>query len=102
MELEKIHQTKTEIIAISCSDKSDVEKTKEAFGLEYILIPGPIPTVLKDYGILEEKNGKILAKVSTFIIDKSGFIYWKYIGKNVNDRPSAETVLEHLKKMNSS
>jgi alkyl hydroperoxide reductase subunit AhpC len=40
--------------------------------------------------------GDGVATPAVFIIDPSGRVFWSYVGKNTEDRPSAVELLAHL------
>jgi hypothetical protein len=40
--------------------------------------------------------GDNVATPSVFVINKLGQIYWSYIGQNIGDRPSNQTILTNL------
>lgn len=40
--------------------------------------------------------GDGLAAPAVFVIDRNGQIIWSHVGKNINDRPAAKTILDHL------
>jgi peroxiredoxin len=40
--------------------------------------------------------GDGVATPSVFVIDPGGRIVWSHVGKDVNDRPTADQVLSHL------
>ncbi|HEU5101838.1 MAG TPA: redoxin domain-containing protein, partial [Roseiflexaceae bacterium] len=36
------------------------------------------------------------ATPAVFVVDPSGHVRWSYIAKNIDDRPSVQTILENL------
>ena len=38
---------------------------------------------------------------ATFLIDKQGILRWMYIGKRNSDRPSLDSIIEQLEKLNA-
>jgi alkyl hydroperoxide reductase subunit AhpC len=47
------------------------------------------------YGIYNLFNDK-RATPSVFIVDESGLVTWAYVGRNANDRPSTQQILDQL------
>lgn len=86
-----------EIVAIASRGKSDVEKTRSTLKIGYVLVPGPLPELLKQYGIYNDREH--VALPTTMIIDTAGKLRWYYVGANDYDRPRTATIIEELKKL---
>ena len=52
------------------------------------------------YNVYNLHNDGVAAP-AVFVIDKSGKIAYKYIGKSISDRPDSAVILDELKKLNS-
>ncbi len=87
-----------EVVAISTDKLSEAAYVVEALGLEFPILYDPEATVVTDYGVFDLlKDG--LATPSTFLIDKEGNIRWKYVGKTISDRVSAQQMITKLKQL---
>lgn len=72
----------------------------ERTGVQFPILYDPTADVVEKFGVYDLLNDG-LATPSTFIIDKSGVIRWKYVGKHIYDRPSAEDVIAQLRRLDS-
>ena len=54
----------------------------------------------ESYSVYDLHNDGVAAP-AVFIIDKNGNIAFKYIGKDIADRPDTAIILEELQKLNS-
>ena len=84
------------MLAISTDDLSDAQTIANMVGLAFPLLYDPDADAVRDYGVFN-LLGDGLATASTFVIDKSGTIRWKYVGRSISDRPPASVVLEQLR-----
>jgi hypothetical protein len=95
--IKEIHGLDAEVIALASRGKGDVDKTKSVLNPSYVLVPGPLPALMKQYGTY---NGpKEVALPATMIIDKAGVLRWRYIGRDDNDRPAPATIVSELRKL---
>ncbi len=83
-----------EVIAFATKGRRDVQTTRKALNLEFVLVPGPNVDIMKQYGAYNYQTQEALPV--TLIIDKAGIVRWKYIGKNVYDRPGRAAILAQL------
>lgn len=95
--IKEIHGLDAEVIAVASRGKIDVEKTKSVLNPSYILVPGPLPALMKQYGTYNDP--KDVALPATMIIDKAGVLRWRYIGRADNDRPNPATIVSELRKL---
>ena len=86
-----------EIVAIASRGSSDVKATRDALGINYILIPGPLPGVMREYDVYNERVG--VARPATVIVDRSGAVRWRYVGRDDNDCPRSPAVIEQLRRL---
>ncbi len=84
-----------QILAIAVQDQAGAQTTKQETGLTYPILADTTHQVAATYGVFN-LLGDNVATPSIFIIDKSGQTVWSYIGQNVSDRPSNQTILENL------
>jgi peroxiredoxin len=54
--------------------------------------------VAEQYGVFDLLSDVTRGKATpaVFVVDPSGHVRWSYIAKNIDDRPSDQTILEHL------
>ena len=86
-------------MAVSTDDLSEAEGIAEDIGIMFPILYDPEAVVVKEYGVHNPSDGG-RARASTFIIDRDGIIQWKYVGRNIGDRPSVQRVLEELERLN--
>ena len=61
----------------------------------YPMLADPAHQVAEAYGVYNLlRDG--LAAPAVFVIDTDGRIVWSHVGRGPGDRPSAQTILEHL------
>ncbi len=71
-----------------------MERTRSALKITYVLVPGPIPDLLKQYGLYNEQGRR--AMPATLIVDKAGIVRWRYVGHEESARPGAATIIKPL------
>lgn len=72
-----------------------MQTTQKALDIEFVLVPGPNGDIMKQYGAYDYQKAQALPV--TLIIDKTGTVCWKYVGKDINDRPNHATILDQLR-----
>ncbi len=103
----KFKELNAKIVAVS---GEEVEKGKELLkkiGPPFTLLSDSDFEAIDRYGVREQKRDmlakmkrvKSYAKPSVFIIDERGIIRWKYVGKNAQDRPKNEELLQRLREI---
>ena len=85
----------TEIIALAVQKVSDAEAMIQVTGANFPILADETHRVADNYRVYN-LIGDGLAAPAVFVIDRSGEITWSYIGKDINDRPNAQTILTHL------
>lgn len=85
-------------MAISTDDLSKANLIAERLELPFPILYNPDAATVNDYGVYNLLRDR-LATPSTFVIDKSGIIRWKYIGRGINDRPTTKQVLNQLRQL---
>ena len=80
------------VLAVSADDLSGAQGAAQSWGPPFPILYNPDKTVIDTYGV---RAGNI-ATPSTFVIDKSGTIRWRYIGGGKTDRPSPAAVIAQL------
>jgi peroxiredoxin Q/BCP len=85
----------TEIIALAVQKISDAEAMAQATGANFPILANENHSVADNYGVYN-LLGDGVAAPAVFVIDRSGQIVWSHVGQDINDRPSAQTILDHL------
>jgi peroxiredoxin len=85
----------TEVIALAVQDVVQAQRMVQAAGTSFPVLADPDHRTADAYGVFN-LLGDGVATPSVFVLNKAGHIVWSYIGKDANDRPSAQTVLAHL------
>jgi peroxiredoxin len=96
---EKIKQAGADLIAISVDNQSFAWSTGQTTGAKYQILSDSDKKVITSYGILNAQEHGGIAHPSIFILDKTGRIRYLHVGKDPQDRPSDEAILEEIKKV---
>ena len=94
----KIKQAGAELIAISVDDQSFAWSIGQTTGAKFQILSDSDKKVITSYGILNAEEHGGIAHPSIFIVDKTGRIRFLHVGKDPQDRPSDEVILEEIKK----
>lgn len=76
-------------------DQAGAQASVSGASLSYPILADPDHGIAAAYGVYN-LLGDSVATPAVFIIDKSGQIVWSYIGQNISDRPTNQTILENL------
>ena len=68
-------------------------------GARFQILSDADKKVITSYGILNAAEQGGIAHPSIFIVDREGRIRFLHVGKDAQDRPPDETILEELKKL---
>ncbi len=74
---------------------SGAERAIDHLDLGFPVLFDPEAGVIESYGVYDTLNDGY-ATPSVFVIDKSGNVRWKYIGRHYNDRPTNEEIITQL------
>ena len=96
--MDRVRRAGAEIIAVAARDNADVERTRGALKLDFVLVPGPTPELYRRYGITNPANER-LPMPSTFVIDRQGIVRWQHVGRDDRDRVNSAKVLEELARL---
>ena len=83
------------MIALVVSSAASVEGVRQVVGATYPMLADPAHQVAEAYGVYN-LLGDGLAAPAVFVVDADGRIVWSHVSRNSGDRPSAQTILEHL------
>ena len=87
-----------ELITISADNQNYAWSMAQTTGAKYQVLSDSDRSIIKLYGILNAKEHDGIAHPSTFIIDKNGRIQYLYVGKDPQDRPADDVLIEEIKK----
>ena len=99
---DKIKQAGADLIAISVDDQSFAWSMGQTTGARFQILSDSDKKIITSYGILNAQEHGGIAHPSIFILDKSGRIRFLHVGKDPQDRPSDEAILEEIKKVAAS
>ena len=94
----------TEILAVSVDDREHqqrmIDRVAEQDGIliEFPLLSDPDHRVIDRYGIfnVEDPRGREIAHPATFVIDREGYVRYRFVEVNYRVRPSNEDILAVL------
>lgn len=86
-----------ELVAIAVAPVEEIGSGKDEFKLAYPVLTDPAHAAAESYGVYD-LLGDGLAAPSVFVIDRAGYIRWRYVGKGIADRPPADRVLQELRR----
>ena len=96
---DKIKQAGAELIAVSVDDQSYAWSMAQTTGAKFQILSDAEKKTITEYGIVNAAEHGGIAHPSIFVLDKEGRIRYMYVGKNAQDRPPDETIVEELKKV---
>ena len=76
-------------------NQNNAKSSAESTGATYPILADPQHQVADAYGVYNLLRDNVAAP-AVFVINPVGEVVWSYIGKDVNDRPSNETILANL------
>ena len=78
-----------EVVAISVDNLSNAQAMARNSGVSFPILYNPEKDVVQAYGVLNPQDNN-LARPSTFIIDSSGVIRYKFVGSTAHRTPIEE------------
>jgi peroxiredoxin len=99
---DKLKQAGADLIAISVDDQSFAWSMGQTTGAKFQILSDSDKKVITTYGILNAEEHGGIAHPSIFLVDKMGRIRFMHVGKDPQDRPSDEAILEEIKKVAAS
>ena len=82
-------------MALAVQDTAQAQRMVQVAGTSFPVLADPDHHVAEAYGVYN-LLGDGVATPAVFVIDQTGQTVWSYIGRDINDRPSAQTILDHL------
>jgi peroxiredoxin len=92
---QQFQQRQAEILALAVQDTAQAQRMAQAVGTSFPILADPDHHVAEAYGVYN-LLGDGVATPAVFVIDQTGQIVWSYIGRDISDRPNAQTILDHL------
>ena len=86
------------MIAISVDEQSFAWSMAQTTGAKFQILSDADKKVINSYGILNAAEHDGIAHPSIFIVDREGKIRFLHVGKDPQDRPPDETIIEEVKK----
>ena len=83
------------LAAISTDEMADALQMLELTEAEFIILSDEDAEVTKEYGVYNLLDDDV-ATPSTFIVSPEGYIEWKYVGKDKDDRPTSDEILAQV------
>ena len=96
---DKIKQAGGELIAVSVDEQSFAWSMTQTTGAKFQILSDADKKTITEYGIVNAAEHGGIAHPSIFVLDKQGRIRYMHVGKDAQDRPPDETILEELKKV---
>jgi peroxiredoxin len=87
------------VIAISSDQQSFAWSIGQTTGARFQILSDADKTVITAYGILNPAEHGGIAHPAIFIVDRDGKIKFLHVGKDPQDRPPDETIIEEVKKL---
>ena len=87
-----------ELITISADNQNYAWSMAQTTGAKYQVLSDSDRGIIKLYGVLNAREHDGIAHPSTFIIDKNGLIQYLYVGKDPQDRPPDDVLVQEIKK----
>ena len=96
---DKIKQAGGELIAVSVDEQSFAWSMAQTTGAKFQILSDADKKTITEYGIVNAAEHGGIAHPSIFVLDKEGRIRYMHVGKDAQDRPPDETIVEELKKV---
>lgn len=84
-----------QLVAISTDGMGDARNMATLSGATYPVIPDPDTRISRSYGVFD-LLGDGVAAPAVFVIASTGEIAWRYIGRDIADRPTTAEILGKL------
>ena len=91
-----------ELIAVSVDDQSFAWSMGQTTGAKFQILSDSDKKTIAAYGIVNAAEHNGIAHPSVFILDREGKIRFLHVGKDAQDRPSDEAIIEEVKKIASA
>jgi len=95
----KFKQAGGDLLAVSVDEQSFAWSMAQTTGAKFQILSDSDKKTIISYGILNANEHGGIAHPSVFILDREGKIRYMHVGKDPQDRPSDEAIIEELKKL---
>jgi peroxiredoxin len=96
---DKFKQAGGDLIAVSVDAQSFAWSMAQTTGAKFQILSDSDKKTIISYGILNAAEHDGIAHPSVFILDREGRIRFMHVGKDPQDRPTDETIIEEVKKV---
>lgn len=96
---DKFKRSGAELIAVSVDEQSFAWSMSQTTGAKFQILSDADKKTIAAYGIVNAAEHDGIAHPSVFILDREGKIRYFHVGKDPQDRPPDETILEEVKKL---
>jgi peroxiredoxin len=96
---EKFKAAGADLMTISADDQNYAWSMAQTTGAKYQILSDADRSVIKSYGVLNAAEHGGIAHPAVFIIDKQGRIQYVHVGKDPQDRPPDEVIIENVKRI---
>lgn len=93
--IEEMEATNTAVLAMSVDDAITQRRTSEKIEDKFPIVLDPDAEVTKRFDAFNPDEK--LARPSLFLLDPKGKVLYRYVGKDLHDRPAYAAVLDMLK-----
>ena len=91
----EITKRNVELVAVSTDTQEDALLMLELAGAVFPILADPDHEATRSYGVFD-LLGDGVATPSTFVVSLDGSIGWRYVGKDIADRPTIQDILNAL------
>ena len=88
------------IIALAVQDQAGAAESVSKAQVTFPILADTDHHIADQYGVFDLLTDVTRGRATpaVFVVDPSDHVRWSYIAKNIDDRPSDQTILEHLPK----
>lgn len=80
------------LLTISADKRSKTEALSHAVHASFSMLSDPDLRIIRAWGTRED--GKQISAPCMFLVGSQGRVLWRYLGKNMTDRPDLDKVLK--------
>ena len=96
---DKIKQAGADLIAVSVDEQSFAWSMAQTTGAKFQILSDAEKTTIAAFGIVNAAEHDGIAHPSIFVLDKEGKIRYMHVGKDAQDRPPDDTIIQEVKKV---
>jgi peroxiredoxin len=85
------------IVTVAADRRSKTEALSHAVHAPFSMLSDPDLKVINAWGVRED--GKRIAAPCMFLVARGGLVRWRYLGKNMTDRPDLDKVLQIIDRL---